>query len=220
MPYSKCMSQKTKPFLVVMDVDSTLINEEVIELLAEMAGKRSEIAAITDAAMHGELEFAESLEMRVKLLKGINSECRSSVISQISLTKGAEKLISRVKNAGGYVGLVSGGFIEVINPLIEDMGIDFCAANQLEIADGVLTGKTVGEVIDRAGKARALKSWATELGIAKAQTIAIGDGANDIEMFAAAGLSVAFAAKPLAREAAHLVIQERDLSQIISVLGI
>ncbi|MBX3311410.1 MAG: phosphoserine phosphatase SerB [Microbacteriaceae bacterium] len=220
MPYSERVSRNNKPFLVVMDVDSTLINEEVIELLADLAGMRTEIASITEKAMQGEIEFTESLKMRVSLLKGLAPECHSRVLSQISLTQGAEKLVNAVKNAGGYLGLVSGGFIEVIKPLIKGLDIDFCAANQLEISEGFLTGKTTGEVIDRAGKAKALKNWANQLKIPISQTIAIGDGANDIEMFAAAGLSIAFNAKPLARKAAHLVIDNRDLSQIISVLGI
>jgi phosphoserine phosphatase len=206
--------------LVVFDVDSTLIEDEVIELLADLAGKRAEVAAVTERAMAGELDFAESLIERVKTLAGLPSSVFESVFQKITITQGAAQLIDAVHAAGGRVGAVSGGFSQVLTPLAEKLSLDFARANELEVIDGVLTGRVVGKIIDRSEKKNALIEWARLAGFDIAQTVAVGDGANDLEMMQAAGLSVAFNAKQIVRDQADLVIGKRDLFQLADALGL
>ena len=206
--------------LVVFDVDSTLIEDEVIELLANVAGKRAEVAAVTERAMAGELDFAESLIERVKTLAGLPSSVFESVFQQVTITQGAAQLIDAVHAAGGRVGAVSGGFSQVLTPLAEKLSLDFARANELEVIDGVLTGKVVGKIIDRSEKKNALLEWARLAGFDIAQTVAVGDGANDLEMMQAAGLSIAFNAKQIVRDQADLVIGKRDLFQLAEALGL
>ena len=206
--------------LVVFDVDSTLIEDEVIELLADVAGKRAEVAAVTERAMAGELDFAESLIERVKTLAGLPSSVFESVFQQVTITQGAAQLIDAVHAAGGRVGAVSGGFSQVLTPLAEKLSLDFARANELEVIDSVLTGKVVGKIIDRSEKKNALIEWARLAGFDIAQTVAVGDGANDLEMMQAAGLSIAFNAKQIVRDQADLVIGKRDLFQLAEALGL
>ena len=207
-------------FLVVFDVDSTLIEDEVIELLADVAGKRAEVAAITERAMAGELDFAASLIERVGALAGLPESVFEDVFKRITVTTGAKKLIDAIHAAGGRVGAVSGGFNQVLAPLAELLSLDFARANELEVIDGKLTGKVIGKIIDRTEKKNALLEWAKLAGFEVAQTVAVGDGANDLEMMQAAGLSVAFNAKPIVREQANLVIAKHDLAQLGEALGV
>ena len=207
-------------FLVVFDVDSTLIEDEVIELLADVAGKREEVAAVTERAMAGELDFAESLIERVKALAGLPESVFKDVFDRVTITRGAQALIDAVHAGGGKVGAVSGGFNQVLAPLASQLNLDFARANELEVIDGKLTGKVIGKIIDRTAKADALREWSAESGIALENTVAVGDGANDLEMLALANLGVAFNAKPIVREKADLVIEEHDLSALIAVLGL
>ncbi|WP_138275301.1 phosphoserine phosphatase SerB [Rhodoluna limnophila] len=205
-------------FLVVFDVDSTLIEDEVIELLADVAGKRAEVAAVTERAMAGELDFAESLIERVKTLAGLPESVFEEVLGRIRITTGAKTLIDAVHAAGGQVGAVSGGFNQLLGPLAKTLELDFARANQLEVADGVLTGRVIGKIIDRAAKAESLLEWAEEAGFAIENTVAVGDGANDLDMLAAAGLGVGFNCKPIVREHADYVLEGNDLSGLIPVL--
>jgi phosphoserine phosphatase len=205
-------------FLVVFDVDSTLIEDEVIELLAEAAGKRDEVKAITDAAMAGDLDFSQSLSARVAMLAGVPEDALTQAFARVRVTAGARELIAAIHRAGGKAAAVSGGFSEVLEPLAKDLELDFQRANTLEIVDGKLTGKTIGPVIDRSAKAAALAEWARELGLAEGATIAVGDGANDLEMMAAAGIGVAFNAKPLVRASADLVLEGESLEPLIAIL--
>jgi phosphoserine phosphatase len=205
-------------FLVVFDVDSTLIEDEVIELLAEAAGKRAEVKAITDSAMAGELDFAQSLAARVAMLAGVSESAITETFNRVTVTKGAVELIDAIHRAGGKVAAVSGGFIQVLEPLAKRLNLDLYRANTLEVIDGKLTGKTLGQVIDRSVKASSLTEWASELGLKPSQTIAVGDGANDLEMMATAGLGVAFNAKPLVRAKADLVIAGASLESLIAIL--
>ena len=188
--------QRRAKKLVVLDVDSTLIQQEVIELLAEHAGVGPKVKEITDRAMNGEIDFAQALQERVELLTGLSEKIIDEVRGQITLTPGARTLIRTLKKLHHKVGIVSGGFTEVITPIAQELGIDFIAANHLEIRDGKLTGKTKGEIIDRAGKANALRQFAALADVDLADTVAIGDGANDLDMIALAGLGIAFNAKP------------------------
>jgi phosphoserine phosphatase len=206
--------------LVVMDVDSTLIQEEVIELLGKKAGKGSEIAEITESAMRGELDFEASLRARVKLLTGLPESVLSEVQKEITLTPGARTLVRTMHKLGHHVALVSGGFESVIAPIVSQLGIKHIRANNLEIQDGKLTGNLVGPVIDRAGKATALREFAEEHSIAMEQTIAIGDGANDLDMIAAAGLGIAFNAKPAVKAAADSSLSAPYLDSVLYLLGI
>lgn len=192
-----------------MDVDSTLITAEVIELLAEHAGSRTEVAAITDRAMRGEIDFATSLHARVATLAGLPVLVLDDVRAELELTPGALELLAELDRRGWPVGLVSGGFAEVVEPLAASLGITRTRANRLEIADGLLTGRVLGAVIDQAAKEAALREYAAAEGIDLADTIAIGDGANDLAMLAAAGFSVAFNAKPLVRGAADVAVDGR-----------
>ncbi len=206
-----------KKYLLVFDVDSTLIREEVIELLAEEAGARDTVAEITNRAMSGEIDFEQSLRERVSLLAGLPESVIDSVQKRINLSAGAEALIAAVQGAGGAVGAVSGGFTQLLEPLSRDLGLDFYRANKLEIINGVITGNLVGPIIDRAAKATALLEWKIKSDLT--HTIAIGDGANDLDMLAVAEIGVAFNAKPILREEADFVIESLDLSELISHLN-
>jgi phosphoserine phosphatase len=207
-------------FLVVFDVDSTLIEDEVIELLAEAAGKREEVKAITDAAMAGDLDFSQSLAARVAMLAGVSETVLTETLARVRVTPGARELIAAIHRADGKVAAISGGFSQVLEPLAKDLQLDFYRANTLEITDGKLSGKTVGPVIDRSAKAASLAEWALELGIAEDRTIAVGDGANDLEMMKAAGIGVAFNAKPLVRANADLVLDGKSLEPLIAILPV
>jgi phosphoserine phosphatase len=206
--------------LVVMDVDSTLIQQEVIELLGDKAGKGAQIAAITESAMRGELDFAESLRARVALLAGLPAAVLTQVQNQITLTPGARTLIRTLNKLGHHVALVSGGFEPVIAPLMTELGISHMRANNLEIIDGQLTGQLVGPIIDRAGKAQALREFAALHGIDLQQTIAIGDGANDLDMITLAGMGIAFNAKPAVKAAADSSVSAPYLDSVLYLLGI
>ena len=206
--------------LVVMDVDSTLIQQEVIELLGAKAGKGAEIIAITESAMRGELDFAESLRDRVALLSGLPESVLTQVQSEITLTPGARTLIRTLHKLGHHVALVSGGFEPVIAPLMSELGIEHMRANNLEIVDGKLTGKLIGPIIDRAGKAQALREFAAMHSIDLEQTIAIGDGANDLDMITLAGMGIAFNAKPAVKAAADSSVSAPYLDSVLYLLGI
>ena len=206
--------------LVVLDVDSTLIENEVIELLAARAGSLDIVADVTSRAMRGELDFAQSLRERVSTLSGLTADDVEAVRKQIAVTRGVPELIAGVHDAGGHVGVVSGGFHEILDPLAEQLGLDFWRANRLEIVDGQLTGRVRGAIVDGAAKAEALEVWATSLGVPLSETIAIGDGANDLAMMEIAGLSIAFDAKPVVQIAADVSLHERDLSVVLSLMGL
>ncbi len=206
--------------LVVMDVDSTLIQQEVIELLGAKAGKAAEISAITDSAMRGELDFAESLRARVALLAGLPDSVFTQVQNEITLTPGARTLIRTLHKLGHHVALVSGGFEPVIAPLMSELGIEHMRANNLEIIDGKLTGNLIGPIIDRAGKAQALREFASQHAIELEQTIAIGDGANDLDMITLAGMGIAFNAKPAVKAAADSSVSAPYLDSVLYLLGI
>jgi len=206
--------------LVVMDVDSTLIQQEVIDLLAQKAGAQDRVKEITEAAMRGELDFAESLKARVALLAGLPESVISEVRSEISLTPGARTLVKTLHQLGHSVAVVSGGFTAVIEPLIKELGISHYRANTLEIVDGKLTGKVLEPIIDRAAKATALQDFAKIEGVALEQTIAIGDGANDLDMISIAGLGIAFNAKPAVKAAADSSVSAPYLDSVLYLLGI
>jgi len=206
--------------LIVMDVDSTLIQGEVIEMLAAYAGFESEVAAVTEAAMRGELDFEESLRSRVKLLAGIDVSAFDEVYDAIQLAPGARTLVRTLRRLGYRFALVSGGFSQITDRLAADLGIHFSRANQLEVVDGKLTGEIVGDVVDRAAKARALREFAAELGLGVASTVAIGDGANDLDMLNAAGLGIAYNARPVVQQAADASVNVPYLDTIMYLLGI
>jgi len=206
--------------LVQLDVDSTLIQQEVIELLAARAGVGSEVISITEQAMRGEIDFEKSLRARVALLKGLPVSAISEVQKQILLTPGAKTLVSTLHTLGHTVAVVSGGFIDVIAPLLKELDIKYFKANSLGIENGVLTGEVIGPVIDRAAKAAALREFAVAQSISMDQTIAIGDGANDLDMIAAAGLGIAFNAKPAVKAAADSSISQPYLDSVLYLLGI
>jgi phosphoserine phosphatase len=205
-------------YLVVFDVDSTLIEDEVIELLAEVAGKREEVAAVTERAMAGELDFAQSLIERVATLEGLPDSVFADVQSRIKITQGAKETIQAIQAAGGKVGAVSGGFNQLLSPLAQILNLDYARANQLEVVDGLLTGKVIGKIIDRTAKAQALSEWSADSGLIR--TVAVGDGANDLEMLATAELGVAFNAKPIVREKADVVIEGLDLRALLELLDV
>lgn len=207
-------------FLVVLDVDSTLIDQEAIELLADEAGVGAEVAAITARAMAGELDFAASLAERVSLLAGLDTEAVDRVAPRITLTQGARELVGGVHAVGGRVAVVSGGFHELLDPIARELGLDAHRANRLSAADGRFIGATDGPVVDAAAKADALLEWAARFDVPLSRTIAVGDGANDLAMMAVAGLAIAFDAKPVVRAAAHVSLPERDLSAVLAVLGL
>lgn len=206
--------------VIVFDVDSTLIQGEVIEMLAAKAGREAEVAAVTEAAMRGELDFADSLHERVKALAGLDEEVIANVAASLELTPGARTTIRTLNRLGYHCGLVSGGFRQVIEPLAAELGIDFVRANTLEIVDGTLTGRVIGEVVDRPGKARSLAEFAAERGVPMEQTVAVGDGANDIDMLTAAGLGIAFNAKPALREVADTTLDYPYLDAVLFMLGV
>ncbi|WP_267419268.1 phosphoserine phosphatase SerB [Curtobacterium sp. GC_Cur_3] len=199
-------------FLVVLDADSTLLEDEVIELLAESAGTRPQVEAVTERAMRGEIDFAESLRERVATLAGLQADVFVRAQQAVRVTRGAEDLVRGVHAAGGTVGVVSGGFHEVLDPFAARLGLDHCRANRLEVVDGALTGRVLGDVVDAHAKATALVAWAEADGVPLARTVAVGDGANDVEMMRVAALSVAFDAKPRVRESADVAVVDRDLS--------
>jgi len=201
-----------------MDVDSTLIQQEVIELLADYAGVMPEVKKITEQAMSGELDFKQALERRVSLLEGLSDEIFQWLKPKIELTPGVPELIVAVHRLGGKIGAVSGGFSQVLEPLADEIGLDYWMANNLEVLNGKLTGSMIGAVIDAEAKATALKSWAAESGIELEQTIAIGDGANDIQMLQCAGYAVAFRPKLVLRQYADLVIEENSLFSLVEKL--
>jgi phosphoserine phosphatase len=205
--------------LIVLDVDSTLVRGEVIDELAARAGRAAEVARITAAAMNGELDFEQSLRARVAVLAGLPVTVLDEVREHLVLTPGARTLIRTLQRLGFRCGIVSGGFSQITDQLADALGLDFAAANTLEVADGKLTGGLVGEVVDRAGKARALARFAAEHGIPLEQTVAVGDGANDLDMLNAAGLGIAFNAKPVVREQAHAALNQPYLDAVLQVLG-
>jgi phosphoserine phosphatase len=202
-----------------MDVDSTLIQQEVIDLLADYAGVMPEVKEITEQAMSGKLDFKQSLAKRVGLLEGLSEEIFQWLKPQIQLTPGVQELILAVHELGGKIGAVSGGFSQVLEPLAKEIGLDYWMANSLEVRGGKLSGNLVGPVIDAEAKATALKSWASDSGIPLEQTIAIGDGANDIQMLECAGYAVAFRPKPVLKQYADLVIEENSLVSLIEKLS-
>lgn len=203
---------------MVFDVDSTLIEDEAIELLAERAGTRGLVEEITARAMRGEIDFAESLVERVATLKGLPESVLAETSALLRPTKGAKELVSKIHERSGLVAAVSGGFVQLLGPVREQLQLDHVQANTLEVSAGFLTGNVSGQIIDRAGKASYLKELAGKLGIPIDRTIAVGDGANDIDLIETAGLGIAFCAKPKLVEAADIVLNERDLAQLISTL--
>jgi phosphoserine phosphatase len=205
---------------LIMDVDSTLIQQEVIELLAAYAGKREEVAAVTEAAMRGELDFAQSLHARVAVLAGLPAAVVDSVRAEVKLSEGAAELVAAFKAAGHSVAVVSGGFNQILQPIAEELGLDHWIANELEIVDGALTGKVLGAVIDRAAKEKYLREWAAADGVAMENTIAVGDGANDLDMLGAAGMGVAFNAKPAVRAVADSAINMPYLDAVRHIAGV
>jgi phosphoserine phosphatase len=207
-------------FLVVLDVDSTLIEDEVIELLAAEAGSADQVAAITTRAMNGEMDFEESLRERVATLEGLPVSVLDDVRSRVAVTLGVPELIAAVQDAGGAVAVVSGGFHEVIDPIARELGLDHWRANRLETSDGRLTGGLVAPIIDAAAKADALREWAQIAGLPMSQTIAVGDGANDIPMMAICGLAVGFDAKAPVRDLANVLLDERDLAMLLPLMGL
>jgi len=206
--------------LIVFDVDSTLVQGEVIEMLAARAGAEDEVRAVTEAAMRGELEFAEALRARVATLAGLPASVLADVAGELELTPGARTTIRTLKRLGFRCGVVSGGFTQVIAGLAEELALDFVAANELEVHDGRLTGRVVGEIVDRPGKAVALERFAREAGVPLSQCVAVGDGANDIDMLATAGLGIAFNAKPALAEIADTALSAPYLDVVLFVLGI
>jgi len=205
--------------LILLDMDSTFIQQEVIDLLANHAGVGSEVAAITELSMRGEIDFRESLARRVALLEGLSESILSEVRSEISLSIGAREMVEGLHAAGNCVAIVSGGFENVIAPLLDAEGIDYFKANLLEITDGKLTGKTIGQIIDRQAKADYLQELAEKLDIPLNQTVAIGDGANDLGMMAIAGMSIAFNAKPVVREFAQAKIDDGNLAKVLELIA-
>jgi phosphoserine phosphatase len=213
------LSRRSKR-LIVFDVDSTLVQGEVIEMLAARAGAEDEVRAVTEAAMAGELDFSESLRRRVAVLAGLPESVLEEVAAELELTPGARTTIRTLKRLGFRCGVVSGGFTRVIAGLAAELGLDFCAANELEVVDGRLTGRVVGEIVDRPGKAVALRRFADAFGVPLEQCVAVGDGANDIDMLSTAGLGIAFNAKPALREVADTALSHPYLDVVLFVLGI
>lgn len=206
--------------LVLLDMDSTLIQQEVIDLLAKHAGKLDQVSQITESAMAGDLDFSQALSARVALLAGLDQSVVELVRKEITLTNGAKELIETLHKQGHKVGVVSGGFLDVIEPILKDLKIDFYRANKLEIMNGKLTGKTEGAIIDRVAKFSSLQEFAKIEGVELSQTVAIGDGANDLDMIEAAGLGIAFNAKPKVAAAAATTISTSDLSTVLLLMGI
>jgi phosphoserine phosphatase len=207
-------------FLVVLDVDSTLIEDEVIEMLAAEAGSAERVAEITRRAMNGEMDFEESLRERVATLEGLPISVLETVRARVTVTRGVPELIASVQDAGGAVAVVSGGFHEVIDPIATDLGLDHWRANRLETSGGLLTGGLIPPIIDAAAKADALREWADLSGLPLSQTVAVGDGANDLPMMAICGLAVGFDAKAPVRDLAHVLLDERDLAMLLPLMGL
>ena len=204
--------------LVVLDVDSTMIEQEVIELLAARAGLQEQVKELTDKAMSGEIDFKQALLMRVALLEGLSDAVFEEIHSEITVTDGVEELIDSVHRSGGLVGAISGGFSQILEPLALRLGLDFYLANELEISQGILTGKILGEIVDGSAKAKYLLKWAMEHGVDAPDTVAVGDGANDIPMLQAAGFAVAFRPKQILRQYADVVIEGNSLTPLIELL--
>ena len=207
-------------FLVVFDADSTLLRNEVIELIADEAGRGPEVAAATEAAMRGEVDFATSLRSRVRALEGVPVAAFQRVRARVEPTPGAAELIAAIHDRGGVAAVVSGGFHEVLDVVAPPLGVDIWRANRLAVASEVLSGEVEGDIVDAAGKAAALLEWAEASGVPLRRTIAIGDGANDLRMMDVAALSIAFDAKPRVREEADLSLPGRDLADVLAVLGL
>lgn len=207
-----------KKYLLVLDVDSTMIEQEVIELLAERVGLRDQVKILTDQAMAGEIDFRTALLKRVGLLEGLTDQVFQEVLADIRVTAGVPELVSAVHKSGGLVGAISGGFSQVLEPLADKLSLDFLQANNLEIEEGVITGKIIGDIVDADMKARTLLEWAGEHGFDVSNTVAVGDGANDIQMLKASGFAVAFRPKEILRDHADLIIEGDSLEPLISVL--
>lgn len=205
-------------FLVVFDADSTLIRNEVIELIADEAGRGAEVAEATEAAMRGDVDFAASLRSRVQQLRGVPVAAFARVLARIEPTPGVRELIAEIHARGGRAAVVSGGFHEILDTVAPDLGVDLWRANRLAVDGAQLSGVVDGDIVDAAGKADALREWARELGVPLSRTIAIGDGANDLHMMAVAGLGLAFNAKPAVRARADLVVERVDLREVIPLL--
>ncbi|WP_315550040.1 phosphoserine phosphatase SerB [Microbacterium aurum] len=205
-------------FLVVFDADSTLLRNEVIELIADEAGRGPEVAAATEAAMRGEVDFATSLRSRVRALEGVPVAAFERVRARVEPTPGAAELIAAIHDRGGVAAVVSGGFHEVLDVVAPPLGVDIWRANRLAVASEALSGEVEGDIVDAAGKAAALLEWAEAYGVPLRRTIAIGDGANDLQMMAVAGLGLAFNAKPAVRAQADLVVGPVDLREVIPLL--
>ncbi|GLJ78847.1 phosphoserine phosphatase SerB [Microbacterium imperiale] len=205
-------------FLVVFDADSTLLRNEVIELIADEAGRGAEVAAATEAAMRGEVDFAASLRSRVAQLAGVPLTAFARVLARVEPTPGAAELIEAIHARGGAAAVVSGGFHEVLDEVAPQLGVDVWRANRLGTTDGALDGSVAGEIVDAQAKEDSLRRWADERGLPLRRTIAVGDGANDLRMLAAAGLGVAFNAKPAVRSQADLVVDPVDLRELIPLL--
>jgi phosphoserine phosphatase len=205
-------------FLVVFDVDSTLIEQEAIELLAKRAGTYEQVAAVTERAMRGELDFAQSLRERVATLAGLPATVLQDVAAELTPTNGARELVGAIFERGGQAAAVSGGFVQLLDPVKQAIGFSLARANTLEVVDNHLTGRVTGGIVDAAAKAESLIAWASEFGVPMGKTIAVGDGANDLEMMKIAGLSVAFCAKPIVQEKAKIALNERDLAKLIQLL--
>ncbi|WP_461190160.1 phosphoserine phosphatase SerB [Arthrobacter sp. Z4-13] len=206
--------------LLILDVDSTLIQQEVVELLAAYAGKREEVHAVTEAAMRGELDFTQSLHTRVQVLAGLPADVVHSVYEEVKLSEGAAELVAAFKAAGHVVALVSGGFNQILEPIAAELGVHYWQANELEIVDGALTGKVLGAVVDRAAKEKYLRAWTAAEGIALEHSVAVGDGANDLDMLGAAGIGVAFNAKPAVRAVADAAVNMPYLDAVRYVAGV
>lgn len=206
--------------LVCFDCDSTLITGEVIEMLAARAGREAEVAAVTERAMRGELDFAESLRERVKALGGLDESVLAEVAEDIELTPGARTTVATLKRLGFRVAVVSGGFTKVLEPLARELDLDYVRANTLEVRDGKLTGEVTGKIVDRAAKAEYLREFAADCSVPMPQTVAVGDGANDIDMLSAAGLGIAFNAKPALKEVADAQVNHPYLDEVLQLLGI
>jgi phosphoserine phosphatase len=207
-------------FLVVLDVDSTLIEDEVIELLAAEAGSHDQVAEITRQAMNGRLDFSESLRARVATLEGLSVSVFETVGRRIRVTDGVPGLVAGVHEAGGAIGVVSGGFHELVDPLAERLGLDYWRANRLGVTDGTLDGTCSGSIVDAATKADTLREWAADSGVELSRCVAVGDGANDMPMMEIAGLSIAFDAKAPVRDHADVIMDVRDLTQVLPLLGL
>lgn len=204
--------------LLVMDVDSTLIREEGIDLLGEKAGVGREVADITERAMRGELDFRQALFERVALLKGLPETIFEDVLQEMHFTQGARELVETLHARGYKVGLVSGGFHETVDSLAKELGIDYVKANRLEVKDGKLTGRVLGDIVTKETKKNCLEQWASENELSLSETVAMGDGANDLPMIQTAGIGIAFCAKPIVKEQAPYQINTADLTQVLAIL--